>query len=102
MRGINQSTARDLVTTNTVVCRAGQQAVLKSVREFIYPTEYDPPEVPGHGGDSARESWFCFLLNSNNAPITPAHPTAFTTRELGSLVEVEGLSARTITRWILR
>jgi len=90
MRGINQSKARDLVTTNTVVCRAGQQAILKSVREFIYPTEYDPPEVPDSVGTAPADPGFVFLLESNFGPITPAHPTAFETRELGSLLQVEG------------
>jgi general secretion pathway protein D len=90
LRGINQSTARDLVTNNSVVSRAGQQAILKSVREFIYPTEYDPPEVPDAVGVSPLGPNVVLLTNSNFGPITPSHPTAFETRELGSLVQVEG------------
>jgi general secretion pathway protein D len=94
MRGIKQSAARDLMTNNSVVGRAGQQAILKSVREFVYPTEYDPPEIPDQVGNLNNNN----LNNNNNiqaptssfAPITPAHPTAFETRELGSLVQVEG------------
>ena len=90
VRGINQSAARDLVATNTVVARAGQQAVLKSVREFIYPTEYDPPEIPDTVGFAPVGINTIQATDSNFAPITPAHPTAFETRELGSLVQVEG------------
>lgn len=93
MRGINQSAARDLMTNNSVVGRAGQQAILKSVREFIYPTEYDPPEIPTQVGNVNANN----NNNNNNqgpsssfAPMTPANPTAFETRELGSLVQVEG------------
>jgi general secretion pathway protein D len=90
VRGIQQSAARDLVASNTVVARAGQQAVLKSVREFIYPTEYDPPQVPDTVGLIPLGNNTVLVTDSTFAPITPAHPTAFETRELGSLVQVEG------------
>ncbi len=91
LRGVNQSAARDLITNNSLVCRAGQQAILKSVREFIYPTEYDPPEVPDQVGlVPTGPNTVPLIADSSFAPITPAHPTAFEVRELGSLVQVEG------------
>jgi general secretion pathway protein D len=88
IRAIDQKAAEDLMTMNSVVTRAGQVAVLKSVREFIYPTEYDPPEMPQTVGQVQIGN----VINTgfdSFAPITPAHPTAFQTRELGSIVEVE-------------
>lgn len=68
---------------------------LFSGRELIYPTEYDPPEVPNSTGNN--NDWGD---NDNNGggipvmPMTPAHPTAFETRQLGTIfnVEVTGIS----------
>jgi len=34
------------IATAYLVTRSGQRATIKSVVEHIYPTEYDPPEVP--------------------------------------------------------
>jgi len=89
IRAIDQKASRDLMTMNSVLTRAGQVAVLKSVREFIYPTEYDPPEMPQAVGQVQIGNTL-FVGFDSFAPITPAHPTAFQTRELGSIVEVEG------------
>ncbi len=88
VRGIQQNGSNDLLATNTVVTRAGQLAVLKSVREFMYPTEYDPPEMPQSVGQVQLGN-VIFVGFDSFAPITPAHPTAFEMRELGSLVEVQ-------------
>ena len=43
----------DRLCAASVITRPGERAVIRQVREFIYPTEYDPPEIPttiGIGG----------------------------------------------------
>lgn len=76
VRAISQNTGADVLTVPSTVVRSGERAQIKSVREFIYPTEYDPPELPN-------------VVAGGAFPVTPANPTAFETRELGSLLEVE-------------
>lgn len=74
MRGLDQKKGVDLMATPSLVTRSGQSSKVSLVREFIYPTEYEPPEVPG--GTSISQV------------ITPAHPTAFEMREIGVFLEV--------------
>lgn len=74
MRGLDQKKGVDLMATPSLVTRSGQSSKVALAREFIYPTEYDPPEVPGG--------------NVISQVVTPAHPTAFETREIGIFLEV--------------
>jgi len=90
MRGVDQHKGIDLLTKKSVVTRPGQTANIESVREFIYPTEYEPPEIPnqvGFGGaiDPATGER---LGGGGTVPITPAHPTAFETTKVGCMLEV--------------
>lgn len=80
LRGLSQSKNSDIISRPSVVTRSGQRAVVEAVREFPFPTEYDPPEIPQDIG---------FGASSGNFPVTPAHPTAFEVRKLGALLEVE-------------
>jgi len=74
MRGLDQKKGVDLMATPSLVTRSGQSSKVALAREFIYPTEYDPPEVPAS--------------NVSSQVITPAHPAAFETREIGMFLEV--------------
>nr|MDP0502882.1 type II and III secretion system protein [Verrucomicrobiota bacterium JB025] len=75
MRGLNQSSGIDLMAQPSVTTRSGQQATVEILREFIYPTEYEPPEVPTSVG-------------SGSTPVTPATPTAFDKKDVGITLEV--------------
>jgi general secretion pathway protein D len=79
MRGLAQKKNVDIMAQPSTVTRSGQSSNIAIVREFIYPTEYEPPEVPqGGGGD-----------NGAVAPVvTPATPTAFEKRDTGIILEV--------------
>ncbi len=68
-----------IVKISTVVSQSGNRAESKSVHEFIYPTEYDPPEVPNE----------VTLSDGAVAPVTPATPTAFEVRDLGTTLKVD-------------
>jgi general secretion pathway protein D len=63
----------------STVTRSGQASNIQIIREFIYPTEYEPPEIPTSSGSSVGETSF---------PVTPANPTAFEKRDVGITLEV--------------
>lgn len=84
LRALNQSKGSDLLSTASVVTKPGQRAIIKQVQEFIYPTEYDPPEIPTNFGGGAAGPGSIPVF-----PVTPATPAAFETRELGKILEVE-------------
>lgn len=90
LRALEQNMSEDLSTTAAVVSRPGQIASVRSVREFIYPSEYDPPEIPQEVNNNFRIVGTTAGLQSGVIPTTPAHPAAFETRELGTILEVEG------------
>jgi hypothetical protein len=74
----------ELIDSNMVVCRSGQKATIESIREEIYPTEYEPPGLP---------------IPTDQLPLIPhtanhfrpilSTPTAFETRNTGTTLEVE-------------
>lgn len=90
MRGLAQKKGSDLMTAPSVTARSGQKATIEVIREFIYPTEYEPPEIPQSIGGSSS-------TNNNNGntsvpasiPVTPATPTAWETRNTGITLEIE-------------
>lgn len=81
MRALAQQKGRDFMNSPTVITRSGQMARVEMVREFIHPTEYDPPEIPNTVGVSAQ--------GGGGFPVTPANPTAFDTTLVGTVLEVE-------------
>jgi general secretion pathway protein D len=90
MRGLAQKKGSDLMTAPSVTARSGQKAVIEVIREFIYPTEYEPPEIPqniGGGGNGGGIGGNGFV--PANIPVTPATPTAWETRNTGVTLEIE-------------
>jgi len=79
MRGLNQKTGVDIMSQPSTLTRSGQQASISIVREFIYPTEYDPPQIPSSVNTDGGGS---------SAPITPANPTSFEKKDVGVMLEV--------------
>lgn len=87
MRGLNQKKGVDLMAKPAVTTRSGQSSSISIVREFIYPTEYEPPELPNSTGGTVDE----FGIQTGSAgitPVTPATPTAFDKRDVGITMEV--------------
>lgn len=86
MRGLAQKKGSDLMTAPSVTARSGQTATIEVIREFIYPTEYEPPELPASigatGGNIAGGA-------APSIPVTPATPTAFETKNTGVTLEIE-------------
>ena len=93
MRGLDQKTGADIVVNPSTILRSGERSKIEVIREFIYPSEYEPPEIPDDalagGDDDDDDGVVVGVLSSPAVPITPSHPTAFVTRNVGVTLEVE-------------
>ena len=69
-----------VLETQLLVAKSGQKATTESLHEFIYPTEYTPPTLPGTFGSEPAEK--------KELP-SSSMPTAFETRNLGGTLEIE-------------
>lgn len=98
-RGMSQKTGVDLMSRPSIITKSGQPASVEVVRELIYPTEFDPPQIPTNvGGNNNNNN-----NNNNNAggggttivsiPVTPTTPTAFEMRKVGVILNVEPVIA---------
>jgi general secretion pathway protein D len=86
IRALNQKKGIDLLSAPRVTTKSGQRALIEIVREFRYPTQFDPPHVPdiSRGGSSSGTSTTITL-----PVVGPTTPTAFETRNTGVTLEVE-------------
>lgn len=84
MRGLSQKKGVDLMSAPSVTTKGGARATMEVTREFIYPTEFDPPQLPqGNAGGGG-------LIGGGSTLIaTPTTPTAFEMRPTGVRLEAE-------------
>jgi general secretion pathway protein D len=78
IRALDQQKGIDLLSAPRVTTRSGEVARMELIREFRYPTQFDPPQVP-----QTTSSGGSFI------PIPPTTPSAFETKNLGVELEVE-------------
>ncbi len=76
LRALNQKTGLDVLSAPKVTTKSGSTATVEIIREFRYPDNYDPPQIPQTTG-------------SGTQPITPATPTEFAMKNVGVRLEVE-------------
>lgn len=76
LRALNQKKGVDLLSSPRVTCKSGQEAEIEIIREFKYPTEYNPPQVPTSG-------------SSSMITVTPTTPTAFDVKPTGVRLHVQ-------------
>jgi general secretion pathway protein D len=88
MRGLDQSKGVDMMAKPEVITRSGQSSTISIVREFLYPTEYEPPELPTSTGSVDGGSSLFGGGSGSSFPVTPATPTAFEKRDVGITLEV--------------
>lgn len=91
MRGLDQKKGVDLMAQPSVTTRSGQAASIHLIDEFIYPTEYEPPELPNTVGTAQIadiDAGTVTDASSSTFPVTPATPTAFQSRDVGITLEV--------------
>lgn len=90
LRTLSQSKGVDFVTSPSIVTKSGQRANITIAREFIYPTEFDPPQVPQQVGGAINIGGTLYNFDIPDVvPITPSTPTAFEMRNVGVSLEVE-------------
>jgi general secretion pathway protein D len=86
IRAINQRKGVDLLSSPSITARDQEEATIDIVREFRYPTEFLPPQIPtqitaaastGSGGTSMP-----------SIPVTPTTPSGFVPRETGVKLRV--------------
>jgi general secretion pathway protein D len=86
VRGLSQKKGVDLMSAPSVTTKSGTRATMEVTREFIYPTEFDPPQLPQGGGGGGGG-----LLGGTASTMiaTPTTPTAFEMRRTGVILEAE-------------
>lgn len=91
IRALDQKKGVDLMSAPKVTTKSGHKAVVRVVREFPYPTEFNPPEPPPPqtGGGSGGVIVLSPGSITTTGVVTPTTPTAFETRNLGVTLEVE-------------
>ncbi len=88
MRALNQKRGVDLLSSPSVTTKSGQRATIEIIREFRYPTEFEPPQIPtSFGGGSSGSVGGTSVIAV--FPVTPTTPTAFETRNTGVTLEVD-------------
>jgi len=92
MRGLNQKKGVDIMTSAATVTRSGQASSVRSVREMLYPTEYEPPQLPQANNNVniniAANGTITAAAARTPLIASPSHPTAFEKREIGITLEV--------------
>jgi general secretion pathway protein D len=90
IRAMSQKKGVDIMTTAATVTRNGQQSSVRNVREMMYPQSYEPPELPNSVGGDVNDNNFGNGFGGGAAPfaVTPSHPTDFTMREIGVVLDV--------------
>jgi general secretion pathway protein D len=83
IRALNQKKGVDLLSAPRVTTKSGQRAVIEIVREFRYPTQFTPPQVPNITGGTGGTGTVQVNV------VTPTTPTQFETRNTGVTLEVE-------------
>jgi hypothetical protein len=78
---VNKGEAQ-LISNQALIVRSGERGTVESIKEFIYPTEFEP-------GATFRPEEDDTTKEIANFPILPPIPTAFETRNLGCTLEIE-------------
>jgi general secretion pathway protein D len=92
IRALDQKKGVDLLSAPRVTTKSGQRAVIEIIREFRYPTEFDPPQIPQNFGNTGGLVLQPGLATqAGTFPVTPTTPTSFETRNTGVTLEVEPL-----------
>ena len=93
IRALNQKKGVDLMSAPSVTTKSGTRATVEVVREFYYPTEFDPPQIPQQFGGTTGISTngLAGLGGGSNGsfPVTPTTPTNFEVKPIGVRMEVD-------------
>jgi general secretion pathway protein D len=87
IRALSQQKGVDLMSAPKVTTKSGNKATVKMVREFPYPSEFDPPQVPQENNAQTGGSDGGIVMTGGM--VSPATPSAFEKRDVGVSLEVE-------------
>jgi general secretion pathway protein D len=76
LRALSQKKGIDLVSAPKVTTQSGKRATIEIIREFRYPTDFQPPQLSATFG-------------SQYTPVVPNNPTAWNVKPTGITLEVE-------------
>jgi general secretion pathway protein D len=90
IRALSQQKGVDLMSAPKVTTKSGIKATIKVIREFPYPTAFNPPQVPPPttGSQSSSTTPASGIVVTSGA-VTPSTPSEFEKRDLGVSLEVE-------------
>ena len=74
-----------MLDSQMVTAISGNKATTESIREFIYPTEYEPSEIPSEVHIDGTKK----IDSAKHEIITAPNPTSFETRNTGFTLELE-------------
>ncbi|MBX9577230.1 MAG: hypothetical protein K2W97_02000 [Chthoniobacterales bacterium] len=86
IRALNQKKGIDLMAAPHVTTKNGAKATIKIVDEFIYPTQYAPPQIPT---STATTNSYGAGLRHTPPTITPSFPNTWTSKNLGVTLEAK-------------
>ena len=69
--------------------KSGQKATIEIIQEFLYPTQFQPPQIPQTIGSTGGSLTGVGGGSSPSFPVTPTTPTNFEKRNTGVSLEVE-------------
>ena len=81
IRALEQLGKRDFFSQPEIVTQSGKRALIYIGQEFPYPKEYSEPQIPDKVG------------NPESVLITPATPSNFEFKELGSFLVLDAVSS---------
>ena len=79
---LSQRSDTDLLSAPKVLTRPGEEAVMKVVTEYIYPTDYDVQLQSSSSGSSGNNG------GGQSAILAVVEPQSFTMREVGVILQV--------------
>lgn len=92
VRALNQSKGVDLLSSPSITARDQEEASIDIVREFRYPTEFTPPQIPQSVGAApaggAAGGGGAAAAAPTSVPVTPTTPSAFDKRDTGVKLKV--------------
>jgi len=87
VRALNQSKGVDLLSSPSITAKDQEEASIDIVREFRYPTEFTPPQIPQTGG-AAPAAAAGGAVAPPPVVVTPTTPSAFDKRDTGVKLKV--------------
>ena len=91
IRAMKQSKGVDLLSSPSITAQDNQEATIEITREFRYPSEFTPPQLPqvgAGGGAAAGGGAGGGAATTQSIPVTPSTPSAWATKNTGVTLKV--------------